>query len=152
MTKYPGYGINLEKAAFRENYAELLLHRIQKEVPELLQSYTEYKADRQSDFEEDTPETERFEDFIRNYDSQIALGNYGLEGLITDLINLKEPNTVTPFDYEDCILHVPATIPENKASKDNMRTQEQIAVILSNYVNPLLKEPLAVQWYTITCA
>ncbi len=83
--------------------------------------------------------------FVDEYENETYLWA-DIEGMITDLINREKCNDVV-FHYEDYILGVYATLPANK--DDKIISQAEIAEILAEYLNPLIEEPVSIQWYDI---
>ena len=71
----------------------------------------------------------------------------GLEALIADTINELEFGGELVFTYEDYILGVTAYIPEDEEDIKNYPTQKRIREIFAEYVNPLLEEPVTINWF-----
>ncbi len=140
MSNYYGYGVNLSKTTFKPNATKYLWEKA-KDIDWIKEEYETYCDENELD-----PNT-GFVEFVEEYQNDTTL-NEGMEAFLADvlkIVNVAEQ----PFIYDDFCLVVPATVPINDAEKSSMLTQQEIREILAEFLNPILEEPITVEWLNI---
>lgn len=146
MTEF--YGVNLDSngVKFKKDAAVLfmnLFYLTDECGQETFKTYCE-------DEELDPADDESKEKFVDSYENEsLTFCSTGLEQLIADYINDHVFNHEVVFRYEDYILGVESTIPEDEEDKKRIPTKKQIKEALITYLNPLLEEPFHIGWYDI---
>ena len=145
MTDF-GYGADLSssKVRWKPGY--------QRTVYELAIKHEDLKA-QWEDFCWDidlmfAPSDETIADWVDTYEDDT--GNWsGAEGLLTSIINREKFGNEDIFVYEDLCLFVPARIPTDDADRLKRPTMLEIQSILADYLNPLLEEPISIEFLEI---
>ena len=139
------YGVNTDsKIRWKENASIIFMDEFYLKDDNNKKTYVTYCEDNDLDPED----TESKEEFVENYENETYCW-HGLEGLIADHINDCECNHNVVFRHDYYILGVMPRIPENNKERDTMLTQENIKILLTKYLNPLLEEPVIIDWYDI---
>lgn len=144
MTEY--YGVNLDSsgAKFKKDAAALFMNLFYLTDVYGQDTYRTYCEDEELDPAND----ESKEKFVDNYENETFCST-GLEQLIADYINVNKFGYETVFRYEDYVLGVEPTIPDDEEDKKRLPTKKQIQEVLAECLNPLLEEPLHIGWYDI---
>lgn len=141
-----GYGVDTTKKVYeyrKDAYERFLSDIASKSI---LEDYREYETEAKSENPEITQE-ELLDSFFEEWEDSI--GRDGIEQMLCESINERECNGQEKFFYEDYCIYVPADIPVNDAAKAQMLTQEDIQRLLAKYLNPLLEQPVTVEWLDI---
>lgn len=139
-----GYGIRLDTNFQPKNDAATLLvdRIINAKDSAILADYKEYCKDNSLD----ENDVEAKESFVDDYENEQTCGS-GLEQLAVDFINEEKFDNEQVFVYEDCTICVLAYIPKEKNTI--LPSQEDIRRIIADYINPLIKEPVDIEWLQI---
>ena len=144
MTEYYGVNLDYSGARFKKDAAVLFMNLFYLTDVYGQDAYRTYCEDGKLDPADD----ESKEEFVDSYENETFCST-GLEQLIADYINDHVFSHETVFRYEDCVLGVEPTIPDDEEDKKRLPTKKQIQEVLAEYLNPLLEEPLHIGWYGI---
>ena len=139
-----GYGVDLSKVQWDKDAYYTLLNEMYQRTKEGDENYLSFCKDNNLD----PYITDTADEFIETYENDIYCWS-GFEGLLTDTINNAQCNGDAVFHYDDCCLIVYPTIPADTKDRDKTLTQIQIREILADYINPLAKEPVTIEWLEI---
>ena len=138
------YGIDCSKVQWKGDASVIMVDTYAKRNESFWKDYLTYCEDQEYDPED--PDSKSA--WIDDYFNDCYLWE-GYEGFLTDVINHECFDGETEFCYEDYILGVRAYIPEGDEDMTKIPTKKKIREILAAYVNPLIEEPVTIEWYDI---
>lgn len=108
----------------------------------LKEQYEEYCKDNEYSPEGEVGKRE----FVEDFEAEDGINDGGIGGLLAEFFNETACGGKQFFYYMDRCLYVTACVPVDKESREHIPTQEDIHRLFGRYLNPLLVEPLEINW------
>ena len=141
-----GYGVvlaGLQSKIWKPNAAVTLVDSILTSGCDSLKAeFEEYCADNEYSPEDEVGKRE----FVEDYEVEDGIYDGGIGGLMAVFLNEEACKGHQFFCFMDSCLYVTACVPVDSESRVLIPTQENISRLFGRYLNPLLVEPLEINW------
>ena len=143
-----GYGIDITEARWNRNFHSQLYSLVRQGGYGIWDLWQDWCEDHFDDYDRD--EEDAWDAFCDEGFEDPETMDYGTDAMLTIILNEKYFGGRRIFQNMDGCIYVETYIPETDADKAFMPSREKIRSMLAETVNPLLAEPLPVDFLIIT--